>query len=97
MAEVLVESLTANFDPAKYEDDYRLQVLELIAKKAAGEAFEMPAPVGEAPQVVDLMAALEASVAAAKQARGRHSTAHPGTAAGKERASAKRAPRRKSA
>ncbi len=31
MAEMLVESLTAEFDPTKYEDDYRVQVLDLIA------------------------------------------------------------------
>ena len=72
-----------------------MQVLELIAKKAAGEAFELPAPVGEAPQVVDLMAALEASVEAAKQARGRHPTAHPAPAA--TTPVTKRAPRRKTA
>jgi len=75
MAEALVESLSDTFDPGKYEDDYRVQVLDLIAKKAAGEAFELPAAVAEAPQVVDLMAALEASVEAAKAARGRHPTA----------------------
>ena len=43
MAETLVESLTAEFDPDKYRDDYRVQVLDLIAKKAAGEEFESPA------------------------------------------------------
>ena len=42
MAEMLVESLTAEFDPTKYEDDYRVQVLDLIASKAAGEEFELP-------------------------------------------------------
>ena len=96
MAEVLVESLTANFDPVKYEDDYRVQVLDLIAKKATGEAFELPAPVGEAPQVVELMAALEASVAAAKQARSRHPTARNAPATTTQTAT-KRAPRRKTA
>ena len=96
MAEVLVDSLSAPFDPTKYHDDYRVQVLDLIDKKAQGEAFELPAPTGEAPQVVDLMAALEASVAAAKQARSRHPSAHPAPA-GKKAAPAKRAPRRKTA
>ncbi|MET0726694.1 MAG: Ku protein, partial [Acidimicrobiales bacterium] len=55
-----------------FSDTYRDQVLELIAKKAAGEAFEAPEPAAAAPQVIDLMAALEASVKAAKDARGRH-------------------------
>ena len=72
MAESLVESLTADFEPEKYRDEYREQVLDLIRMKAAGEEFEVPEVVAEKPKVVDLMAALEASVKAAKQARGRH-------------------------
>jgi DNA end-binding protein Ku len=43
MAEMLVESLSADFDPTKFTDEYRVQVLDLIAKKAAGEEFELPA------------------------------------------------------
>jgi DNA end-binding protein Ku len=79
MAEALVESLSASFEPDKYTDSYRQQVLDLLDKKAAGEAFETPAAAKAAPQVVDLMAALEASVKAAKDARGRHpSTGTPG-------------------
>jgi DNA end-binding protein Ku len=72
MAEQLVESLAGEFEPEKFTDSYREQVLDLIAKKAAGEAFEAPEPAAAAPQVIDLMAALEASVKAAKEARGRH-------------------------
>jgi len=95
MAETLVESLTAPFDPTKYADDYRVQVLELIARKAAGEEFELPAPSGGEPRIVDLMAALEASVEAAKESRQRHPTARPAPAARK--AAPKRPARRKSA
>lgn len=72
MAESLVESLTAAFEPEKYRDEYREQVLDLIQIKASGEAFEVPEAVDDKPKVVDLMAALEASVAKAKEARGRH-------------------------
>ena len=72
MAEMLVESLTATFEPGKYDDDYRVQVLDLIAKRAAGEEFELTAVNNEEPKVVDMMAALEASVEAAKAARKRH-------------------------
>ena len=72
MAESLVDSLTAAFEPEKYRDEYREQVLDLIQIKADGQAFEVPEAVAEKPKVIDLMAALEASVAAAKQARGRH-------------------------
>jgi len=75
MAEALVESLSAEFEPGKYKDSYRSQVLDLIERKAGGEVFELPTPVASTPQVVDLMAALEASVRAAKEARGRHPAA----------------------
>jgi DNA end-binding protein Ku len=75
MAQALVQSLTDDFQPDKYHDDYREQVLDLIAKKAAGEEFEVPEPATEKPKIVDLMAALEASVEAAKTARKRHPTA----------------------
>ncbi len=75
MAEALVESLAADFEPDKYHDTYREQVLELIDKKAAGETFELPETTKAAPQVVDLMAALEASVKAAKETRKRHPAA----------------------
>jgi DNA end-binding protein Ku len=75
MAESLVQSLADHFAPEKYHDDYREQVLDLIEKKAAGEEFEIPEVAAEKPKIVDLMAALEASVEAAKSARGRHPAA----------------------
>ncbi len=74
MAESLVESLSATFEPEKYRDEYREQVLELIQIKASGQELQVPEAPTEKPKVVDLMAALEASVAAAKKARGRHPT-----------------------
>ena len=72
MAESLVESLAADFEPAKYHDEYREQVMALIRMKADGEEFEMPEVAAEKPKVIDIMAALEASVKAAKDARSRH-------------------------
>jgi DNA end-binding protein Ku len=75
MASQLVESLTEPFEPERYEDSYRHRVLDLIDRKASGEeVVAAPAPVAE-DKVVDLMAALEASVKEAKAARGRHPTA----------------------
>ena len=66
MAEQLVSTLTTEFDLSKYRDDYRDQVLAMIDTKAQGLEVIAP-PVTEAPTpVVDLMAALEASLAAAK-------------------------------
>jgi DNA end-binding protein Ku len=77
MAEALVESLSASFEPDKYRDEYREQVLDLIERKAGGEEFEAPTAVAAPPKVVDLMAALEASVKAAKDARKRHPAGGP--------------------
>jgi DNA end-binding protein Ku len=77
MAEALVDSLSAAFEPEKYQDAYREQVLDLIERKAAGETFETSAEEPPAPPVVDLMAALEASVKAAKEARKRHPSKAP--------------------
>ena len=65
MAKMLIESSTGEFEPEKYKDDYRDKVLALIEAKAAGTTFEIP-KVAESAPVVDLMAALEASLAAAK-------------------------------
>ena len=86
MAESLVDSLAAEFQPDKYHDEYREQVLALIDAKAAGEEFEMPAAEAEKPKVVDLMAALEASVEAAKASRDRHPTAKKRAAKAKKSA-----------
>jgi DNA end-binding protein Ku len=72
MAESLVESLSADFEPEKYHDEYREEVMALIQMKADGEEFEVPEQAAEKPKVVDIMAALEASVAAAKESRSRH-------------------------
>ncbi len=74
MANQLVESLAADFAPDKFQDTYRAAVLGLIEKKASGEEIVAASPAAEPDKVVDLMAALEASVAAAKQARRRHPT-----------------------
>jgi DNA end-binding protein Ku len=66
MAKQLIESLSAEFEPEQYRDEYRERVLELIERKAAGEVITIEAPEEEPQKVPDLMAALEASIAAAK-------------------------------
>src|SRR5215813_9078230 len=73
MAHQLVESLATDvFQPEKYEDEYRKQVLDLIERKAAGEEI-VAEPVVEAPaKVLDLVAALEASLEKAESAKERH-------------------------
>ena len=67
MAEQLIESLSTDFDPSAYEDEYRTELLSLIERKAAGGGVLAAKP--EAPKATkapDLMAALEESLAAIK-------------------------------
>jgi DNA end-binding protein Ku len=66
MAQQLIDSLSTEFDPAKYRDEYREKVLELIERKAAGEEIAVQPEAPEPARVPDLMAALEASLAAVK-------------------------------
>lgn len=69
MAEALIESLTEKFDPDRHEDTYREKVLDLIARKDEGQEIVMQAAAEEPAKVEDLMAALEASVQAARAKR----------------------------
>jgi DNA end-binding protein Ku len=76
MARQLIASLSADFEAERFEDTYRNQVLDLIERKAAGQTELLAPPVVmEEDKVVDLMAALEASVKSAKAARQRHPAA----------------------
>jgi DNA end-binding protein Ku len=64
MAEQLIESLSANWDPGQFRDEYRERVLDLIERKAAGEEIAVQPQAEEPAAAPDLMAALEASLAA---------------------------------
>jgi len=67
MARQLISSLSSEFDPTAYKDEYREELLALIERKAKGETVE--APEAEAPKPTrapDLMAALEESLAAVR-------------------------------
>jgi len=66
MAQQLIDSLSSEFDPASYHDEYREKVLELIERKASGEEIAVQPEAPEPAKVPDLMAALEASLAAVK-------------------------------
>ncbi|HET8540197.1 MAG TPA: Ku protein [Anaeromyxobacter sp.] len=66
MAEQLVGSLTSPFEPERYPDVHRERVLELVHRKAEGEAIEAPAPEQAPAKVVSLADALAASLAAAR-------------------------------
>jgi len=68
MAVMLVENLSAHFDPARHHDEYREAVLEVVNAKLANRPVERPA-APEPAKVTDLMAALKASVEAAQAGR----------------------------
>jgi DNA end-binding protein Ku len=89
MAQQLIDSLSSDFEPQKYRDEYREKVLELIERKAAGEEIAVQPEAPEPKKVPDLMAALEASLAAVK--------GDGAGSGGKAESKAKPAPRKKAA
>src|SRR3954454_2345729 len=109
IAKQLVESLADHFEPEKYTDTYRDEVLELIERKAAGEKIAVQPQVEEAAPVPDLMAALKASLDAVrtgdekgngasakpKKAKAGRAPAAKGAGSGKPRASKPRAAAKK--
>jgi DNA end-binding protein Ku len=88
MAQQLIESLSHDFDPTKYHDDYRERVLALIERKAAGEEIAVEPAAEEPAPAPDLMAALEASLAAVQD---------DGEKTPKKKAPARKQPQRKRA
>ena len=86
IAQRLIDSLSSTFKPDKYEDDYREQVEALVKRKAKGEEIVAPEPTAKPAPVVDLMAALEASLAKVK---GKEAPAKKATAANKARKATK--------
>jgi DNA end-binding protein Ku len=66
MAKTLIENLAAKFDPKRYHDRYRNELLDLLQKKAEGTPLPEP-QAEEGGEVVDLMEALRQSVAATKK------------------------------
>lgn len=69
MAAQLIEAMTGEFDPTAYRDEYREALMQVIEAKIEGrETVEVEAPEEET-KLVDLMAALQASVRAAAEAR----------------------------
>ena len=66
MAQQLIDSLSGDFEPEKYRDEYREAVLDLIERKAEGQEIAVQPEVEEPGPVPDLMAALEASIQAAQ-------------------------------
>src|SRR5437763_10512484 len=89
MAAQIIDSLTAEWDPSRYRDTYREQVLELLKKKAEGKEIVVEEEAPEEGQVLDLMEALEASLAEAKKggSKGCGTRKHSSTAKKSTRAS----------
>ena len=69
MAKQLVSAMTGEFEPEKYTDEYRDALMKVIEAKVEGHEVTEPEEVEETGNLVDLMAALEASVKASKAAR----------------------------
>src|SRR5918996_4407451 len=94
MAEQLVASMTGDFSADDYRDDYRQALMAVIEAKVAGETPQ-PAARAEPTNIADLMSALEASVAAAREGRREGAATEAGEAAEAEAAPPRR--RRKTA
>ncbi|WP_182900010.1 Ku protein [Microbispora sp. H10830] len=98
MAESLIDTMVADFDPAEYKDAYREALQEVIEAKVAGKEVVAPEAPAEAGPAVDLMAALRASVEAAKRERqGPAAAKSPGGAAKAKAAASSGAAARKAA
>jgi DNA end-binding protein Ku len=88
MAEQLIEAMTGEFDPAAYKDEYREALLKIIEAKVAGEETVAVPEAEPATNLVDLMAALEASVKAAVDSRATGEPTPVGAAKSKSRKTA---------
>ncbi|MDQ3433031.1 MAG: Ku protein [Actinomycetota bacterium] len=99
MASSLIEALAGDFAPEQYTDSYREALQQLIEAKVEGrEVVEHEQPTEQPGTVVDLMAALRASVDAAKRKRGEDVepvTAQPSTETSKPAKQAKKQPAKK--
>jgi len=67
LATTLIESLAAPFEPDKYKDEYRANLLALIEAKKAGQQVVEPAPAKTLAPVVDILEALKMSLERAKK------------------------------
>ena len=85
MATSLIETLSGDFDPSQYRDEYREALQAVIEAKVEGREVVQPTEAQPTTgTVVDLMAALRASVEAAKKERGSTAGADGGAAPAEE-------------
>ncbi len=83
MAVSLVENLSTDFDPGKYQNEYRQALWEIIEAKIAGQEIVSPEPVSQPGKVVDLMEALKASIQLAEKNRAPEKKSKKKTPAGR--------------
>jgi len=97
MANMLVETLAGDFQPSEFEDDYAEAVEEMVKTKIeGGEVKKTPTSTKSSGEVVDLLAALQRSVDAAKTARGESTDDKPAKKAAAKKTT-KKAPAKKAA
>ena len=106
MAQLLVETLAGDYDASEYDDDYQKAVEALVQAKLEGGEVKAPEqPKKSSGEVVDLLAALQRSVDAAKTSRGESTStsaedeeaAEPAAKKSRAKKTAKKAPAKKSA
>jgi DNA end-binding protein Ku len=97
LAQHIVASKTAEFDPAQFRDRYEEAVVEMLKKKQAGAPLPKTRPSAAPSNVIDLMQALQRSLGQAPSARGGKSTPDAKSAASAKSAPAKKAKARKTA
>jgi DNA end-binding protein Ku len=91
MAESYIATLEAEFDPTRYHSEYREALEELVEAKASGlEPAQVQEEADDSGEVVDLVAALRASVDAAKRRRGEQVDSDTGDAAPAKKTAAQR-------
>jgi len=88
MASQLIDAMTGEFDPAQYRDEYREALMQVIESKIEGRETIEAEPAEEPTKLVDLMAALQASVNAATASRGKPVSVADAKAAKKAKADA---------
>src|SRR5688500_9655663 len=88
MAAQIIDSMSRDWDPKRYEDTYRVQVLDYLKKKAAGEEIVVEDEPEEQSKVVDLMDALEASLEAAKKGGSRRTSSSSSASSSSKKSSA---------
>ena len=97
MAAQLIEAMTGEFDPAQYRDEYREALMQVIESKIEGRETIEIEPAEEPTKLVDLMAALQASVNKATSAREAKGGKPVSVAEAKEKRAAKSKPAAKEA